>query len=151
MKLTIRSHAPAWDAEYGVYLDNREAYRVRLSRDGNFHHIRIFDMAEHEAGHVYQNDTGITGECMGRQLLTVERRMGLRYQMIPVVESWQFRGCSLFRGDIQKRDYVLYANRHPITVYPPTYGIAVEFPDHLAQPLEILILVLAIEAIAQYT
>lgn len=151
MKLTIRSHDPAWDAEYEVYTENREEFRVKTSRKGNVHHIHIFDMAGDAVGHVYQNMTGITGECCGRELLTVDRRMGLLHQMVPVVKSEQFRWCSLFRGDIQKRDYVLYANRFPIVVYPPTHGIAVGCVDFVAQPLEVLILVLAIEAIAQYT
>lgn len=151
VNLLIRSHAPAWDTEYPAEVQPGEEFRVLTSREGNFRHIRVYDGTGTEVGHVFQNRTGVTGVCRGRELLTVDRRMGLLHQMIPVIRSDQFRWCSLFRGDIQKRDYVLYANRCPITVYPPTHGVAVGCVDSVAQPLEVLILVLTIEAIAQYT
>lgn len=151
MNLTIRSHNPAWDAEYEVYTEKREQFRVKTSREGNIQHIRIFDDGDTEIGHVYQNRTGVTGECLGRELLTVDRRMGLLFRMIPVIESDCFRSCSLARGDIRKRDYDIYTNRRLIHVYPPTYGVVVACEDFLARPIEVLVLVLAIEAIAQYT
>ena len=150
MKLLIRSHNPAWDGEYAVDTAGTEAFRVKTSTEGNLRHIRVFDQTGMELGHVYQNDTGAAGECRGRTLLTVDRRMGLFQRMTPVIKSDEFRWCSLQCGDIRQRDYVLYANRSPIHVYPPTHGIAVEYIDHLAQPLEVLVLVLAVEAIAQY-
>ena len=86
MNLIIRSHDPAWDAEYEVYTEKREQFRVKTSREGNIQHIRIFDDGDTEIGHVYQNRTGVTGECLGRELLTVDRRMGLLFRMIPVIE-----------------------------------------------------------------
>ena len=151
MKLVIRSLTPAWDAEYEVCANPDLRFQVRTSTQEKLRHIRILDTAGNEVGHVYQNGTGVTGECRGRELLRVERRMGLLHRMIPGIQSGHFRWCSLHRGDIRKRDYDFYANRCLVHVYSPTYGVVVEYTDHLAQPLEVLVLVLAIEAIGQYT
>ena len=151
MKLSIRSRDPAWDAEYEVYADNRVAYRVKTSCEGNEHLIRILDLRGFEAARVYQDRYGVTGECRGRVLLTVERLVGLYNQMIPAIRSCCFEQCSFLCGDIKRPEYLLALDGGQICAYPSVNGISVRFIDCPDKPLEVLMLILAIEAIAQYT
>lgn len=151
MKLTIRSHDPAWDAEYEVHTETGEVFRVKTSCEDNFHYIYIRDSRGFELARVYQDKYGVTGECRGRVLLTVERYVGLYNPMIPVVRSCCFERCVFQGGDIKRPEYLLALDGGQIGVYPSVNGISVRSIDCPDRPLEVLVLILAIMAIAQYT
>ncbi len=153
MGLMIRTDEPAWEKEYEACTMSGECFRVKTGYEGNGQHIRIFDTSGTEVGHVYQNNYGVTCELRGRELAIVERRMAPFFRMIPVIRSCRFYGFSLDRGNIRERNYELRKGDDMISVRSCPQGIAVKCSclRYSGQALEVLLLILGIEAIAHYT